>query len=163
MKRILKNNLKFIFGIIVGIIITSTVIYAEQLSFASGDVDHTKSDGTKTTVEAALNDLYSKAALAAIPKITTLKWQNTSSYGNGSMEVELGKKYIAVMGGNALYSAWVKYDNTTYNFPTTDGSWVRQGGVYVFTPTESTTVSWGSSAGSQQSGNAGSFALIKVE
>ena len=160
MKNLIKNNIKFIFGIIVGIVLSSTVIYASQLTFASGDVDHKKADGTTTTVESALNELYAKASQKA--KIKVLKYQNSSSYGNGSMEVELGKTYIAVMGGNALYSAWVKYDDTTYNYPTSSGSWVRLGGVHVFTPIKSTTVSWGSSPGSQQSGNAGNFALIEV-
>lgn len=84
-----------------------------------------------------------------------------NDYTTSSTTVELGKTYAAVAGGNALYNCWVKYDNTTYNYPT-DGTWVHVGGVYYFTPKVSTTVSWSLTAGSQQSGNRGSFALIQI-
>ena len=52
----IRSNTKLIFGIILGVIISNTTIYAAN--FASGDVEHTKSNGTKTTVQAALNELY---------------------------------------------------------------------------------------------------------
>ena len=56
MKSIIKNNTKLILGFILGIVVSSTTIYAAN--FASGDVEHTKSNGTKITVQAALNELY---------------------------------------------------------------------------------------------------------
>ena len=59
MKKLMKNNIKQIIGFILGIIVSGIGVYATGLAFASGDVEHTKSNGTKTTVEAAVNELYS--------------------------------------------------------------------------------------------------------
>lgn len=61
MKTIIKNNIKIIIAFILGMFISGVTVSAVTLSFASGDVEHTKSDGTKTNVKAAINDLYSKA------------------------------------------------------------------------------------------------------
>ena len=58
MRKFIRNNL---LGFILGAIIFSSVTYAATLSFDSGNVDHTKADNTKTTVKAAINELYSKA------------------------------------------------------------------------------------------------------
>ena len=67
MNQFFKNNLKFIFGFIAGVIISGGIgIYAASLSFESGDVAHTKTDGTTTTVKAAIDDLYSKASTPTI-------------------------------------------------------------------------------------------------
>lgn len=62
MKKFLNNNLKLIIGFMAGAIIFSGATYAVTLNFASGDVEHTKADGSKTTVHAAINELYGKAA-----------------------------------------------------------------------------------------------------
>ncbi len=62
MKNIIKTNFKVILAFILGGLIFGGIgIYAASLSFASGDVDHIKSDGTTTTVEEALNELYAKS------------------------------------------------------------------------------------------------------
>lgn len=58
MKQFIKNNLKFIFGFILGIILISTSIYAATNLISSSEVSYTKTDGTTTTVETVLNDLY---------------------------------------------------------------------------------------------------------
>jgi len=62
MKRFIKNNLKAVIAFIAGAIMFSGITYAATFNFASGDVEHTKSDGSKTNVKAALNDLYVKAS-----------------------------------------------------------------------------------------------------
>lgn len=61
MKKILKNNLKLVIAFIAGATIFSSITYAATLNFASGDVEHTKADGTKINVKDALNELYYKA------------------------------------------------------------------------------------------------------
>ena len=68
MKKIIKANLKLIIGFMLGAIVSGVGVYAATLNFASGDVEHTKSDGSKTNVKAALNELYEKAALSEKPK-----------------------------------------------------------------------------------------------
>ena len=61
MKKIIQNNIKIVIAFSLGAIIFSTITYAATVSFASGDVEHTYSNGSKTNVAAALNDLYTKA------------------------------------------------------------------------------------------------------
>ena len=61
MKKFLMNNIKIILAFILGAIIFSGATYAVTLDFASGDVEHTKADGTKINVKDALNELYYKA------------------------------------------------------------------------------------------------------
>ena len=62
MKRFIKSNLKVIIAFIASTIMFSGITYAATFNFASGDVEHTKSDGSKTNVKATLNDLYVKAS-----------------------------------------------------------------------------------------------------
>ena len=60
MKKILKNNIKLIIGIIIGGIVFGGISYAVATGISSGDVTYTANN--QTTVQGALNDLYSKAA-----------------------------------------------------------------------------------------------------
>lgn len=115
MKNIFKNNIKFMFGIIVGIVLSSTVIYASQLTFASGDVDHKKADGTTTTVESALNELYAKALNASSGKrVKTIsqpisgKW----NYKDWSGTIKITVNYDE--NGNAISVS----NSTIYTNPT---------------------------------------------
>ena len=62
MKNIISKNVKTIAAFILGMFISGITVSAITLNFASGDVAHTNADGSKTTVSAAINDLYSKAA-----------------------------------------------------------------------------------------------------
>ena len=104
MKNLIKNNIKFIFGIIVGIVLSSTVIYASQLTFASGDVDHKKADGTITTVQAAINDLYSKSSTPTT--VTGNAYSGSAGFLNGSS---------ALTGSTSLTLSNYKSSNK-YNF-----------------------------------------------
>ncbi len=59
MQKFIKNNLKVVAAFILGIVVSGISVYASGISFASGDVAHTKANGTTTTVESAINELYS--------------------------------------------------------------------------------------------------------
>ncbi len=59
MQKFIKNNLKVFAAFILGIVVSGISVYASGISFASGDVVHVKANGTTTTVEAAINELYS--------------------------------------------------------------------------------------------------------
>ena len=56
--KIIKSNLKLIVGFIVGVILTGGLVYAAT---SAKDVDYTTEKNSEiSTVEEALNDLYSK-------------------------------------------------------------------------------------------------------
>ena len=59
----LKKNIKLIIGIIIGIIISGSIVYA--VNIASSSISYTRSGSSVTDVEGALNELYN---LANIPK-----------------------------------------------------------------------------------------------
>ena len=56
-KKILKNNIKLFIGILIGVLLSSVYACADNMS--SAYIEHTKSDGTKVTAEAAINEIYS--------------------------------------------------------------------------------------------------------
>ena len=57
MKKFIIDNLKYVFSFILGaIVFGGTAVYA--YNFATDQVKHTKSDGSETTTELALNELY---------------------------------------------------------------------------------------------------------
>ena len=78
----MKKHKQFILGLLSGIMISSITVYAATLNFASGDVEHTKSDGSKTTVSAAINELYGKSVTPT--KVTGNAYTGASGYLNGS-------------------------------------------------------------------------------
>lgn len=81
MKKIIRTNFKVILAFILGGLIFSGIgIYAASLSFASGDVDHIKNDGTTTTVEEALNELYAKSESGKVIDLGTGTSFDVSSY-----------------------------------------------------------------------------------
>ena len=67
MKKFLKNNIEFIFGLIIGIIITGTCVYASnifaanQVSYDNSNVAIQKNDVNVTNVQDAIETLYEKA------------------------------------------------------------------------------------------------------
>ena len=60
MKILLKNNIKVVVAFLVGAIVFGGVSYAVATGISSGDVTYTANN--QTTVQGALNDLYTKAA-----------------------------------------------------------------------------------------------------
>ena len=82
MKKIIKNNIKVIIAFILGMLMSGITVYGVTLNFASADVEHTKSDGSKTTVSAAINDLYGKSITPT--KVTGNAYTGTSGYLNGN-------------------------------------------------------------------------------
>ena len=114
----LKNNKIFIFflGFLIGGIMFGSIgIYAATLSFDSGDVDHTKSDNTKTTVEAALNELYSKAnAGKTIIDLGTAKSFDLTSY-EGYQNFTVDDFIIAASSGSYSQSQNMGGQNTVQN------------------------------------------------
>ena len=62
-KNILKNNFKLVLGMIIGIVLASTTVYAATILFASDSVSYsnTNSGLTSTNVQGALDELYTKA------------------------------------------------------------------------------------------------------
>lgn len=52
------NKIKIIIGIVVGIIIVSGISVYATVNVLASDVEYTKKDGTKVSVQEALNELY---------------------------------------------------------------------------------------------------------
>ena len=117
MKKLMKNNLKLIIGFILGIVVSGIGVYAAGLSFASGDVEHTKANGTKTTVEAAVNELYSihNSGNAAANQILAGK----TAFANGSLLTGTMNDYSSSTGltctkANTSNKLYVKPVNSGY-------------------------------------------------
>ena len=83
MKKFIKDNLKVITAFVLGVIISGMTVYGATVSFNSGDVQHTKSDNTTTTVQAALNDLYTIHNSGTATASQILK--NKTAFANGSL------------------------------------------------------------------------------
>ena len=83
MKKIFKKKIKFIFGLIVGTIISGTCVYAATILYAANAVryDNTnvaiQKDGVNVTnVQEAIEALYEKANVSKLP--TTMSLSSTS-------------------------------------------------------------------------------------
>lgn len=117
MIKLNKNSIKTAVVFILGGIIFSSATYAVTYNFASGDVEHTKADGTKTNVNAAINDLYSKAAAGDAAKDQILSGKKALSKGTlltGTManySSSTGQSCTIANTSNILY---VKPSNTGY-------------------------------------------------
>ena len=63
MKKFIKSNIKFIFGIVLGIIFSATTVYAATILFNADAVGFDNSGTTlnSTNVQDALDELYTKA------------------------------------------------------------------------------------------------------
>ena len=105
--KIIKNNIRFIFGVLIGILISGATVYAINISSNNIPYDNTNSGLESTTVEGAINELYQDAsrkmglntfgtALYA-ETLTTMKATATDT------SVELAKgKYILVVITNQM-------------------------------------------------------------
>ena len=103
MKKVIKSNIKFIIGVITGAILFGGIgIYAATLTFASGDVAHTNSDGTTTTVQAAINDLYEKAENVGTSTPTILTATLSSTSASVSTTFDLSSYNIKSDASNVL-------------------------------------------------------------
>lgn len=54
----IKNRIKMIIIVIIGIIIVSSISVYATYNYLAGDICYIKSDGTEVNVESALNELY---------------------------------------------------------------------------------------------------------
>lgn len=63
MKKLIKSNIKLIIGILIGMVLSITTVYAATILFASNQVgyDNTSSGMSATNVQDALDELYTKA------------------------------------------------------------------------------------------------------
>ena len=97
----MKNKTKSILLVVLLMIITSSIsVYATQLYMAK-DISYTKSDGTQTNVESALDELYSNVGNGTIEyqiiKSTNVK--NTTSaalYDTLKVSIPAGKKKVYI-------------------------------------------------------------------
>lgn len=60
MKKILKNNIKIILAILITAVIAGGVSVYATYTYLAENVEYTKANGTKVSVEEALNELYNK-------------------------------------------------------------------------------------------------------
>ncbi len=62
MKKIIKKHYKIILGLVIGILISATVVYASQTVLSSDEVSYNTgtSHGTSNNVQGAIDDLYQK-------------------------------------------------------------------------------------------------------
>ncbi len=82
MKKIVKKNYKIIIGIVIGIIISTTVAYGANEIISDKDVsyDNGQSHGSSTNVQGAIDELYSK--IYDKPKITAYTYNETKGDNN---------------------------------------------------------------------------------
>jgi len=152
MKKLFKNNIKFIVGFVLGAIIFGSLC-AYAVSVASNDVtyDNTNSGSSATTVKAAIDDLYSKVDGSNCKIINVYSAANdTVYYYNGNNErVDLcttdasGRAVISALpkNGITLYSSVAKsptslsnpYSKTlTFNSSTNEIKVMPEGTIYWY-------------------------------
>lgn len=105
--KFLKEKIKFILVIIVGILLLSGIsVYAAYKYFAK-DVSYTKADGTKISVEEALNELYNKLQYTPINKEYL---ESGSLLGNTIItENNLNSSFgLSITGNNVGANRWEK-------------------------------------------------------
>lgn len=63
MKKLIKSNIKLIIGILIGMVLSITTVYAATILFASNQVsyDNTTSGLSSTNVQGAIDELYTRA------------------------------------------------------------------------------------------------------
>lgn len=64
MKKLIKSNIKLIIGILIGMVLSITTVYAATILFASNQVSYsnTTSGLSATNVQSAIDELYTKAS-----------------------------------------------------------------------------------------------------
>ena len=155
MKKILKSNMKTIIAFVVGLAIAGTVGIIYAASVASSDVSYSNSSSgsSATTVKAALDDLYTKAATVnqglSITDTLTIDSTNqdkrftysTIPAGN-YMLIEKGAMYSF---GSTSYSTWTIGTYSHTKKTATNGTLLHDGGgnsfimIWTFSITSSAT------------------------
>ena len=98
MKKLLKNNIKVVVAFLIGAILFGGISYAVATGISSGDVPYTQNN--QTTVQSALNDLYTKAATYIDPN--DIKWATLSyKYWNDDFE---GNNYYILEAPATVYT-----------------------------------------------------------
>ena len=147
MKKFFKGNFKILIGIIIGVILSGGVVFAAT-QYQSNTIAHTLSNGTTTTVDAAIDDLYEKAV-----ELTDIKYSITQSgyqytpyealFGNYAAEPSYSYTSLVtanttslllrilysngnpIKGGTCLY-----YGETNKIFCVDYGYWLENGSSY---------------------------------
>lgn len=86
MKNLLKNNIKLILAIVITAVITGGVSVYATYTYLASDVEYTKTNGSKISVEAALNELYTKSK--NISSEVVASQQYTQSPNNPTVNIE---------------------------------------------------------------------------
>ena len=89
MKKVIKNNYKLIIGIIIGLVISVSGVYAATAIIQSKEVnyDNSSSHGSYTNVQDSIDELYERSGL------TKSKWVDSTLNGNDPV---LGEGMIPV-------------------------------------------------------------------
>ena len=97
-KELLKSNIKFILGFILGLSFTIGSVYAAEILFASENVgyDNTTSGLSSTDVQGALDELYSLAQTCGTPSANSIyRWSISSLYiGDSISSLTPGTDYV---------------------------------------------------------------------
>ncbi len=82
MKKVVKKNYKIVIGLVIGILISATVVYASQTVLLGNEIsyDTETSHGTSNNVQGAIDELYSK--LYDKPKITAYTYNENKGDSN---------------------------------------------------------------------------------
>lgn len=91
MKKLIKSNIKLIIGILIGMVLSITTVYAATILFASNQVsyDNTTSGLSSTNVQDALDELYTKANT----------WIDPSYIDFGTLATNTNKTILASKNG----------------------------------------------------------------
>ena len=110
--KFIKNNIKFILGLLVGILISGGTVFAAIL-FDAKDVDYTPSNGKENieNVESALNDLYDLASYGDAMaydiksgKTAVVNGNKITGTGEGNYNWTMVVSYQVCLGWNGNYS-----------------------------------------------------------
>ena len=102
---IIKNNIKIIVGIIIGILFSGISVYALNLSSSSVEYDNSSSGLTSTNVKDAIDELYRLRA------------------GNGHFYILTSNGFRNTGGDNyPYYAATVSFDGNKSNYKSTAGT-----------------------------------------
>ena len=133
-KKIIKNNLKVLVGIIIGTMVTGTGVYAATVINASDVSYKNASSGmTSTNVQGAIEELYSdsKKNLDFIATVGT-------SYGPDVFQQLYGdNQYVTSKGCTTFFECFAMYDNTNAAMSSCTQSCVTKCGGGTGTPPDS--------------------------
>lgn len=125
MKKFISNNIKLLIGILIGIIISSGVVYAVNISSANVNYDNTNSGISSSNVEGALNELYEyaskKMTLNTFEDALYSQTLTTYAAGNNNTELNLTKgKYIIATLNTYTGTSTTKASDVDNNIDTTN-------------------------------------------